>query len=144
MTRLASLTLVLMFGWPHNTAAEPPNHTDFRPTTFSRPSRAQRRFFGSREYAASTFSAYAGQRGYFVRNSVGYLDSRSFRAFRPSYYNSVIGNYGPSPYTGLDASAGLYLFPAATNAYGSRSIPPFSFYENTYPYGSYSPRSSNW
>ena len=58
-----------------------------------------------------------------------------------SYYDSVLGNYGASPFDGLEASRTLYTRPFRSFIYAAGASQRVGFYESTIPYGDYQLRT---
>lgn len=120
-------------------AQPPPTHNDFRPLTFSTPSPAMSQFYhgrGNYGHGANVIVApYVGGYSYSGYGYSGYS----------SYYDSVIGNYGASPFNGLDASTSLYTRPVRNLIYAP-GVPSqrIGFYESTIPYGDYRLRAGSW
>lgn len=144
MNKLIPLLMIVV--WGGSTAAQQPaipTDLTFRPKTFARPSRAILSFrYGSDYFPAATFGSYPmsyyrtrSLSPYSYSSSWSYSSSLSpAAAGRSTYYDSVIGNYGASPYTGLDASQHLYSSPNGewTSSHGDDYTDPFYYLNQTY------------
>lgn len=138
MNKLIPVLMFAVFG-ASAAAQQPPIPTNltYRPATFARPSRAILRFnYGSDYFPSSTFHSHSTSD--YRAHSTGphYYSSSlsSAAASRSSYYDSVIGNYGANPYSGLDASLRLYSTPRPESAdsYGADYTDPYYFLNRTY------------